>query len=219
MPRAARSFQLRKSITFHVLNRGVLKQPIFHDEHDYSAFLKVLKRYISKFNTKVYHWCLMPNHYHIVMEMVTPEVISKFIGGIQQSYAMKYHRRYKTAGRLFQSRFKSQAIDKELYLLACGRYVERNPLRAGLCQNACEWPWSSARFYAMAKLDSVTSPNPGLKEKSPEQYIEWLSQECYSEEEILRSSKEVIGSHRFQNELLRKHGRLIQHRRGRKRNN
>ncbi len=219
MARTSRSIQLRKSITFHVLNRGVLKQPIFHDEKDYSLFLKILQRYISKLNAKVYHWCLMPNHYHIVIEPASAEVLSKLIGGVQQVYAMKYHRRYSTAGRLFQCRFKSQAIDKYTYLLACGRYVERNPVRAGLCQNAWEWAWSSVSFYTKGKLDSVTSPDPTLKEKSREQYIEWLRQECQAEENMLRSNKEIVGSDAFQNELVRKHGRLIQHRRGRKLNN
>jgi len=219
MARVSRSFQLRKSITFHVLNRGVLKQPIFHDEQDYLVFLKTLKRYISKLNAKIYHWCLMPNHYHIVIEPAAAEALSKLIGGVQQVYAVKYHRRYNTAGRLFQSRFKSQAIDKDLYLLACGRYVERNPVRAGLCQNAWEWAWSSASFYAKGKLDSVTSPDPTLRGKSGEQYVEWLRQECSSEEEMLRSNKEVIGSDAFQNKIVRRHGRLIQHRRGRKPNN
>jgi len=82
------------------------------------------------------------------------------VGGWQHVYAVRYHRKYQTAGRLFQGRFKSQAIEKERYLLACGRYVEQNPVRAGLCAHAWHWPWSSAGFYAEGKRDALTVLDP-----------------------------------------------------------
>ncbi|MBU1262841.1 transposase, partial [bacterium] len=115
-----------------MINRGVIRQTIFHDEEDMKRFISLIKRYQEKFSFKVYHWCLMNNHYHLLIELANSKDLNKIMGAIQQIYAVYHHKRYQTAGQLFQSRFKSQAIEKSNYLLACGRYIERNPLRANL---------------------------------------------------------------------------------------
>lgn len=217
MPRNPRRYQLQRSLIFHVINRGILKQPIYHEESDFFLFLETLKRYIDREKAFIYHWCLMPNHYHIVMELLDPLVLSKIVGGWQQVYAVKYHRRYQTAGRLFQNRFKSQAIEKESYLLACGRYVERNPVRAGLCEKPWEWPWSSAKFYVEGKDDLITTPDPMWKEKTSEEYIGWLMQDSPEDEKLFKSNIKIVGREEFQKRLLQKNGRLIWHRTGRRR--
>lgn len=216
MARKPRSFQTQQSLVFHVLNRGILKQPIFHNEEDYADFLKVLKRYLDGRAAIVYHWCLMPNHYHIVTELPSPATLSKLIGGVQQVYAARYHFRHNTAGRLFQNRFKSQAIEKDTYLLACGRYIERNPARAGLVDKPWDWPWSSAAFYAEGTVDTITTPDPIWKGKYGGEYKEWLLLNCVSEENLLRSSTLIIGRQAFQKQFVERKGRLAFDRRGRK---
>ncbi|MCX6357812.1 MAG: transposase [Candidatus Aureabacteria bacterium] len=216
MARIARRHQIKQSFFFHVINRGILKQTIFHAPDDYSDFTRILQRYAGKADFSIYHWCLMPNHYHIVIECRHPDQLSKIIGGLQQVYAWKYHSRHDTVGRLFQNRFKSQAIEKESYLLKCGRYVERNPVRAGLATAAWEWPWSSAHFYTTGKLDMITTPDPLLKDKTWEDYKNWLADEPRDDLDLFRSTCTVIGGTQFKESFVIKKGRPIIDRRGKR---
>ncbi|MFH1777107.1 MAG: transposase [Candidatus Omnitrophota bacterium] len=175
MARKLRKYQMARSLIFHVVNRGILKQDIFHDDYDFLEFIGIVHRYIKKENIEIYHWCIMGNHYHIVMGLKQPERLSKIAAGWQHIYARKYHNKYDPAGRLFQGRFKSQAIEKENYLLACGRYVEQNPVRAKICNHAWPWQWSSARFYIYSKKDRLTTHYPcwkGMDAKSYKQFLE-----------------------------------------------
>ncbi|MBN1520951.1 MAG: transposase [Candidatus Aureabacteria bacterium] len=178
--------------------------------------MNIIQKYSSKYNARFYHWCLMSNHYHLVTELKNPEDLTKITGGIQQVYAYRYHKKYGTAGKLFQGRFKSQAIEKENYLLICGRYVENNPVRAGLCQNAWDWPWSSAGFYIDGKNDTITLKDPLWKKTNGEDYKEWLKKTSQEEEKLFKSSLEVIGNLEYQRKLLKKKGRIIHRRKGRR---
>ncbi len=216
MARKPRRYQIERSLVFHIINRGILKQAIFHDEEDFSAFVESVYRYVSRAGASVYHWCLMNNHYHIVMELPDPTELSKVVGGWQHVYAVRYHRRYQTAGKLFQSRFKSQAIEKGPYLMACGRYVEQNPVRAGLCERAWDWIWSSAKFYVEGKPDLLTTLDPLWEGSDGEVYKRWLMEQLPQEEKLFRSSKEVVGGPRLQKELLRRSGRLVRRGKGRR---
>ena len=208
MARKARQYQTESSLIFHIVNRGVLKQTIFHDDTDFATFVESVYRYVSYSGVSVYHWCLIPNHYHIVMELPEPTGLSKIVGGWQQVYAVKYHRRHNTAGRLFQSRFKSQAIEKVRYLLACGRYVEQNPVRAGLCEHPWQWPWSSAKFYVEGRRDPLAVHDPLWRTSTGEAYKEWLMEQLPEEDKLFRSGRELIGGHELRRRLLRRSGRL-----------
>lgn len=203
MPRLAREYQTNSSYIFHILNRGILCQTIFHDEQDAARFLQILTRYKQKMRFEVYHWCLMPNHYHILAEFSNPTFISKIVGACQQIYALYYHRKYHTAGKLFQNRFKSQAIEKERYLFACGRYIELNPVRAKLVGNAWDWKWSSAQFYVNNKIDDLTSSDPEWKNSDSGSYKKWLLDSATDEEKrIFSSSKNIIGEEEFRKGLI-----------------
>lgn len=208
MPRLARQYQTEKSFIFHLLNRGILCQTIFHDDEDAAYFLQQIKRYKERNSFLVYHWCLMPNHYHLVAEFFQPRLISKVIGACQQIYARYYHRKYHTAGKLFQNRFKSQAIEKQTYLLACGRYVELNPVRARLVKQAWDWKWSSARFYVQYGDDCITSPDPEWQGENPRMYQQWLSDThaAQLEQAIFVSNAGVIGKNEFKKGVVVKAG-------------
>jgi hypothetical protein len=121
-----------------------------------------------------------------------------------------------TFGRLFQSRFKSQAIEKQLYLLACGRYVEQNPVRAGLCERAWDWVWSSAKFYVEGKSDPLTTLDPLWEGSDGEAYKRWLIEQLLEEEGLFRSGKEVVGGPQLRKELLRRSGRMVRRGKGRR---
>lgn len=217
MSRKPRKYQINRSLIFHVINRGILKQEIFHDEQDFRLFIEIVYQYIKKEGVKVYHWCLMNNHYHIVLEITDTHKLSKLVGGWQQVYAVKYHKRYNTAGKLFQNRFKSQAIEKETYLLYCGRYVERNPVRAGICKTPWNWPWSSAGFYVYNKKDPLTTADPLWTILEKESYRSFLSEKSENDK-LFKGSLPIVGSKDFSNKFLVNDNRVIVRGRGRKPN-
>ncbi len=217
MARKARAYQLSEFLIYHVLNRGILGQKIFQDEYDYKNFLNILVRYKQKYSFLVYHWCLMENHYHLVMKFLNPKHLTKAIGAIQQVYVKIFHKKYLTAGRFFQSRFKSQAIESSSYLLSCGRYVELNPVRAGIVDVPWKWKYSSCDFYVFGRKDNITSLDPEWEDKGREQnYKEWLmDSKAKQEEEIFRSSTNIIGGRNFSSKLELSKGRIYPKGRGR----
>ena len=129
---------------YHITARGNGRQAIFHDEQDYLKFLDLLGKTVSRFNWACHAFCLMGNHYHLMIE--TPDAnISKGMHHLNGSFSQAHHKRYDTVGHLFQGRFKAIVVDRESYLLELARYVVLNPVRAGLVANPEDWPWSSYR--------------------------------------------------------------------------
>jgi putative transposase len=160
MPRAARKKLWTEAACYHVINRGHARETIFHDDEDRTTFLGLLGRYRERFALRLYHYCLLSNHFHLVLQLPQPAALSRLVAGLLVAYWHHYRRRYRLVGHLFQGRFKSPAIEAETYLLSCGRYVERNPLAAGLCQEPWAYPWSSCRAYAQGQADGLLAANP-----------------------------------------------------------
>ena len=146
MPRQARL--LLDNVCYHVITRGNQKQAVFRDERDFRAYLKLLTKYKRKYKFKLYGWCLMPNHVHMVMES---SLLSKVMHGIDLSYAQYFKYRYGTIGHFWQDRFKSPIIQKDAYLINCISYIEYNPLRAGLVSRPEEYKWSSYKARMLGK--------------------------------------------------------------------
>ncbi len=223
--RIIRKHQLQKSLLYHILNRGNGKNDVFHDEDDFVYFRELLKEYKEEHNFLVYHWVLMNNHFHLVMELAKPEELSGIMAGVLRSYVHYHHRKYKSSGHLWQGRFKSQAIEKELYLLACGRYVERNPVRAKIVKYAWEWSYSSARFYAFGKEDGLTALNPvyeqwdeGKEILRQQRYQEWITIPDEEEEvELFKNADKTVGSEGFLGRLVCVSDRHMPRRKGRPR--
>lgn len=215
MSRKPRQTQITNSQVYHVLNRGILRQTIFHDDQDAQTFLQIISRYKEKANFEIYHWCLMPNHYHFLAKFVDGFLLSKVIGACQQIYVLYYHRKYNTAGKLFQNRFKSQAIEQEKYFFACARYIELNPKRAGLVNLPWEWKWTSARHYILSEKDDVVSLNPLWKEsfQNLDNYRKWIldsqGADIQREQELFRSSTSIIGSVEFRRGQTMQDGRAV----------
>jgi putative transposase len=102
MPYCARKHQLQYSLIYHVYSRSNARVEIFHCDEDYRYFMCLLYKYASTLDVKVYHWVIMPNHYHLLMEIAEPETISSCMAGLNRSYACYHHRIYHTAGFLYQ---------------------------------------------------------------------------------------------------------------------
>ena len=146
---------------FHIINRGNAKQEVFHEPADFDEFLLLLARYKDKFGFKMYHFCLMPTHPHFLWEIPRAEILSKAMQGITLSYTRFHHAKYEKVGYLWQGRFKNMIIEMEEYLMNCGAYIERNPIRAGLAVEPGQWKWSSYRFYAYGEPMRIPLIGPG----------------------------------------------------------
>ena len=204
MPSYARKHQLQQSLVYHAFSRSSGRKAIFHEPKDFAYFKELLCEYSSRFSSKIYHWVIMPNHYHLVIELDCPELISKFMAGLHRAYSHYYHKQYNSVGFLWQGRFKLQPIQKDLYLMNCGRYVERNPVRGGMTAEAFEYAHSSARFYCLGQEDGITRVSPYFNNfgKSTVMrqaaYKEFLrvfdsnDEACYSNIEVPRGDQDFL---------------------------
>ena len=127
---------------YHVTSRGDRREPIFEDDEDRLKFMEVLTEVVKRFNWVCHVFCLMTNHYHLVVE--TPEGnLSKGMRQLNGMFTQASNRRHKRVGHIFQGRFKGILVDKDSYLLELARYVVLNPVRAGMVKHPKEYPWSS----------------------------------------------------------------------------
>lgn len=153
MPRVARI--CKDEGVFHILTRGNNKQCVFHDEADFQAYKTLLKRLKEEHRFKLYHYCLMNNHVHLIVETTNNTDLSKMMKRLNIFYYNHYKKKYGYAGHFWQDRFKSLLIQKDAYLLACGLYIERNPVRAKIVNSPEEYPHSSYKYYAFGREDSL----------------------------------------------------------------
>ncbi|MDT8384348.1 MAG: transposase [Gammaproteobacteria bacterium] len=129
---------------YHVTSRGDRREPIFEDDENRLMFLGILEEVVTRFNWMCHAYCLMTNHYHLVVE--TPDGnLSKGMRQLNGMYTQASNRRHGRTGHLFQGRFKGILVDKESYLLELARYVVLNPVRAGMVKHPGKYPWSSYR--------------------------------------------------------------------------
>ena len=130
---------------FHVTTRGVDGTWIYRDVEDRRTFLDLLGSVVRRRQWYLHALCLMGNHYHVVVE-TTCERLSLGMHRLNGVYAQRFNRRHKRTGHLFGDRFSSFFIDSEEYLANACTYVVNNPVRAGLCTHAREWPWNASRY-------------------------------------------------------------------------
>lgn len=223
MPTHARKYQLGLSLIYHVYNRSNARIPIFKSSEDFTHFMALLKKYTLRFSLKIFHWVIMSNHYHLLLELEEPKRISRIMAGLSKAYSCYHHKIYATAGFLWQGRFKLQPVQKDNYLLACARYIERNPVRVGMINKAYEYPYSSARFYCLGENEGITTENPEFKtfgrdlSSRHNAYIEFLRRFDAEEEKTFTNLEQPAGNKEFLRRLIKENGRFTSRRRGRPR--
>jgi len=157
MPRTARL--VVPGIPHHVTQRGNRRQQTFFSDADYALYMKLLRFWCGKAGTAVWAWCLMPNHVHLVLVPRAADGLGAALAAVHRRYTLAINQREGWRGFLWQSRFASVPMD-EAHLHACLRYVELNPVRAGLVARPEEWRWSSARAHLGLGEDGVTDLAP-----------------------------------------------------------
>lgn len=158
MPRSKRV--LYDGAVYHIVQRGHNKDMLFKNPGNYKVFKEMIRKYKKRFIFDIYHYCFMPNHIHMLLKVERGEDLPRTLQGITQSYSFYYRMPYNYSGYVYQNRYKSFLIEDDSYLLECGRYIERNPLRADLVKDLSQYDWSSYNFYAKGKFDDVITMNP-----------------------------------------------------------
>lgn len=141
----------KKSTTgiYHVMVRGINKEPIFREEKDRSRYLEVLAKVKESAPFLIHAYCLMDNHVHLLLQELE-EPIGDTMKRIGSSYVYWFNRKYERVGHLFQGRFRSEAVEDDSYFLTVLRYIHQNPVKAKITRHCCEYPWSSYAVYAGA---------------------------------------------------------------------
>ena len=158
---------------YHVLNRGNGGAVVFRKESDYAAFLELLRAAKARHPVQIFGFCLMPNHFHLVVQPATPDALSAFMQWWMTSHVRRYHRHYRSSGHVWQGRFKSFPIQQDNHLLTVLRYVVRNPVRAGLVEQTTQWPWSSWHYPTL--VDPLPIPLPA-------DWLHWVEQPLFDHE-------------------------------------
>jgi len=174
---------------------------IFNDRKDFEAFKKFLLEIKRRGSFKLFHYCLMQTHFHLAVEMCDVKEFSCAVRDLKRSYVYWFHSKYKISGPIWRERFKSLLIEDENYLFTCGRYIEDNPLKAGLVRESRDWEHSSCRHYQQGIVDKLID-----QYESPVKEVKDL---IFDKEEFENGS--VIGSSffKFQFQESRKNARRV----------
>ena len=145
-----------------MLNRANARSPLFDDDGDYATFERVLGQACERVAMRLLAYCVMPNHWHLVVWPRQDGDLSRFMNWLTLTHTQRWHQHRHTVGEghVYQGRFKSFPVETSEYLLAVCRYVERNPVRAGLVERTEQWRWSSARASGLVLLQAWPMERP-----------------------------------------------------------
>jgi putative transposase len=174
MPRLPRP--VADGLLYHVLNRGNNRAAVFGPPEDYLTFLQALTQTQSRYPFQLYAYCLMSNHFHLLLAPAVGQNISRIVQSLTVTHTWHYHKAYQTSGHVWQGRFKSPTIQNDAHALVVLRYIEANPLRAGLVSNLASYPWSSYRVHGMGMVDPLVQDLPvwlSLKRDGAARQVYW----------------------------------------------
>lgn len=160
MPRLARV--VAPGYPHHITQRGNRRQPTFFCQEDYQTYLYLMSEWCQRHQVAIWAYCLMPNHVHLIAVPATVDGLRRAIGEAHRRYTRRVNFRENWRGHLWQGRFASFILD-EAYLLAAARYIELNPVRAGLAAQPADYPWSSASAHLTGKDDRLVQTAPLLE--------------------------------------------------------
>lgn len=144
----------------HVIQRGNNRQAIFSSNVDYQTLLALLDENARKFGVALHAYVLMTNHFHLLATPSNNDGLPQMMQAVGRRYVRYFNDRQARSGTLWEGRYRSTLIETERYLLACMVYIDLNPVRAGLCRHAADYPWSSHGHYAGRLADKILTPHP-----------------------------------------------------------
>src|SRR5687768_1440771 len=214
----------------HVIQRGNNRAATFFSDGDYRFFLECLRQAKAKSGCKIYAYVLMTNHFHLLVEPAEVGVLGRFMQSVGRRYVRYVNESYARTGTLWEGRFKSAAVSRDEYLIACSRYIELNPVRAELVKHPKDYRWSSYHHRALGMSDRLLDEDPwyeGLGATAKERqvkYREWIEGQNEEGEwdRIRRATQQgrLIGQETFQKQVEAMTGRrLVGEARGRPRKN
>ena len=151
--------QIVADYPYHVMQRGHDRRAVFHDSVDRTHYLQWLREAALECRLVVHAYVLMDNHVHLLVTPGQPRAISQVMQALGRRYVPWFNRRHGRSGTLWEGRFRASLVDADSYFLACQRYIEANPVRAGMVQTAADWPWSSHRHYRGWSFDPLVTPH------------------------------------------------------------
>ncbi|MCP4252149.1 MAG: transposase, partial [Candidatus Scalindua sp.] len=215
MPRKARV--LVPNCPHHIVQRGHNRTAVFLADEDYQYYLENLREWKEELGIKLYAWCLMTNHIHIIAEpgqdAMTLSLLMKRVNGRQSAYVNKLEGR---SGSLWEGRYKASPIQRDSYLLCCYRYIELNPVRAGMVANVEAYPWSSYKERVFDKGPIMLDRDPvysGLADTAQERRYRYrafieegisMTEKSFIDESVNRN--QLTGNNRFVDEIEQRIG-------------
>ena len=175
MPRSSRVVAI--GYPHHVTQRGNNREPVFFDDEDRWTYLYLLSHYQQKYQVDIWAYCLMTNHVHLLAVPHDPASLAGGVGLVNMTYTQYLNRKHQRTGRIWQNRFFSSVVDSDQYVWAVARYIENNPVAAGLVTSAEDYAWSSARSHLQAKPDPLLQTPSWLNEADRDSYRTFLAEE------------------------------------------
>jgi len=172
----ARKNRIQEIGFYHVINRGVARKDIFIEPHDYDKFLDLLLDMKKTYNIVIHTYCLMTNHYHILIE-TNEENISQAIKFLNSFYAMYFNKKYKRSGHLWQGRFSSYFLYDDAHFWIVAKYIERNPISASMVEHIKNYKYQSFSQYSKQKGTCFLLENSKIFEMTLLEYEEYITQE------------------------------------------
>lgn len=200
---------IANGIPHHVTQRGNRRLATFFKDEDYMTYIALMAEWCQKCEVKIWAYCLMPNHVHLIAVPETEDGLRRGIGEAHRRYSRMINFREEWRGHLWQGRFSSFPMD-ETYLLAAARYAERNPVRANLVSEASLWPWSSARAHLAKRDDELVTVAPLLE--MVENWENFLAEEKEGPLRDIRKHERTgrpLGTEGFVNKLELELGRTL----------
>ncbi|MDP3093651.1 MAG: transposase [bacterium] len=209
MPRLPR-FLLFQSC-YHIITRGNNKNVIFREKEDYLYFLNLIKKYKKEHPFDLYHYCLMPNHVHLLIQTNKSTDFSVLMKKLNLSYYHYFRKKYGWTGHFWQNRFKNKPVGKDEYFIQCGKYIELNPVRANITKKPQEYPYSSYGYYAQGKENELLTDDSfyqGLGKDKKERQINYqkltisqIIKKTYSEEIWGSNSQKYMEKRKIERKL------------------
>jgi len=143
---------------YHIINRGNMRMQVFHDDEDYEYFLELFRLRASKDGIAIHAYCLMPNHFHLLVSPKHEGSLSRWMQWVMTSHVRYYHKKNRSSGHIWQGRYKSFIVEQESYYLSVMRYIEANALRVGLVDEAQKWHYGSLYERTFGKNTFLCEP-------------------------------------------------------------